>query len=83
MSVRTPPVLRGAISGWYRLIPSGNIHTASPPSRAYRGSAMININKTPTNLHKLEHDLRIVSGAVSVVFPSLDRYRPSRFDEPT
>ena len=29
-----PPVLRGAMVGWYLLIPSGKRHTASPSSRA-------------------------------------------------
>ena len=29
-----PPVFRGAMVGWYLLIPSGKRHTASPSSRA-------------------------------------------------
>jgi hypothetical protein len=82
-----PPDLRGANDGWKRLIPSGNMPTTSPSSRAYEipeQSMGERARKYSSYINELRHGFRVVDlDSVRIVFPPLDRYGADGFDQPT
>ena len=74
--------------GWYLLIPSGNKHTASPYSKAYRehcgrGEALrIQGATVCTRLNEMLHDCRVVCVTIWEVLSTFDRYGARGFDQP-